>query len=104
MRMSERAGTYASVDTLALTSAARAPLESDRSVPIPSTSANRTGTGIPGTAIAVASTAEAESQATTRRRGRTRSTMLESRPLPSTNGRKPSAKLSDASSGEPVRR
>ena len=43
MRMSDLAGTYASVDTLALTSAARAPLESDRSVPIPSTQREQHG-------------------------------------------------------------
>jgi hypothetical protein len=104
MRTSDRPGTYASVDTAARTSAARAPLESDRSVPIPRSSANRKGTGRAGTAIAAASAAEARSQPTTSRRGRTRSTTLESRPPPSRNGRKPSAKVSDASSGEPVRR
>jgi hypothetical protein len=81
----------------------RAPLESDESVPIVSRSASRIGTGIVGLAIAAASSAEARSMPKTSCRGRTRSTMLESRPPPTRYGRNPSANVSEASSGEPVR-
>ena len=104
MRIIDLAGTYASSDTLDRTRAALAPPEMDESVPMPSRSANRTGTGIAGQAINPASSADAASQPATSRRGRTRSTMLERRPPPSRYGRNPSAKVSDASSGDSVRR
>ena len=102
--MSDLAGTYASSDTLERTSATLAPPETEDSVPTASSKASRIGTGIAGQAINAASTAEAVELATTSRRGRTRSTMLERRPPPRRYGRNPSAKVSEASSGESVRR
>jgi hypothetical protein len=102
--MNERAGTYASSLTLERTSDAAAPAAIDVRMPIAKSSPKRTGRGIDGHAIAAASADAAALQATTSRRGRTRSTTADMSPPPSTYGRKPSANVSDASSGELVLR
>lgn len=82
IRMSDRAGTYAPSETVERANATRAPLETEASVPIASTSARRIGTGIAGQAIVAASSAETRSQLATSRRGRTRSMTPDRSPPP----------------------